>query len=329
MKGPNPFTLWEEDPEKIYGRKEETRLFNSFLSSTTAAQGGLLVVSGGPGTGKTALMRYFAILAERNKILAPFVRVERGESMQVLADKLQHEISSSARHTYGLEELVDMASGENKHFGTIFFIDGIDKMKKANDAISRITEICRKNWNRKNIAFVLSSVKEFRTDPELAKTMLLKPFEEHEARELVEKSLGKDIKMGDECFNTIMKDTGGNPRLFKNVCYYIYEKLRDNEKVISKGHYLAYLPHIMSMLSREWFGRMYQDIPTAEREVLVSIARNDVMHVSDIAKALGKKLGPVTALVGRLKDRGQVVKLDRGRYQVFTKLYARYVISRS
>ena len=65
----------------------------------------------------------------------------------MLADKLQHEISSSTRHTYNIEELVDVASKQEKYFGTVFFIDGIDKMKKAQETISRITEICRKNWN--------------------------------------------------------------------------------------------------------------------------------------------------------------------------------------
>ena len=52
-------------------------------------------------------------------------------------------------------------------------------------------------------------------------------------------------------------------------------------------------------------------------------------HVSDVAKAIGKPLGPVTALMKRLLDRGAVVKMDRGKYRIFSRLYARYVKDRS
>ena len=117
--------------------------------------------------------------------------------------------------------------------------------------------------------------------------------------------------------------------MLKRICHDIYGRLRENEKIISKGHYLAYLPQIMGSLSREWFGKMYQETPRAEREILHVMAKEDSMHVSDIAKKLGKPLGPITALTRRLLDRGQIVKLDRGKYKIFCRLYARYVAQRS
>jgi hypothetical protein len=168
------------------------------------------------------------------------------------------------------------------------------------------------------------------TQSELLRRMELGPFGEHEAREVVEKALKKGPpKMGEECLLSVLADTGGNPRLFKAVCFIIYDRLRDNEKIISKGHYLAYLPQIMGSLSRDWFGAMYQETPASERAVLKALASGDEgMHVSDIAKRLRKPLGPITALVGRLRGRGQVVRIDRGRYRVFSKLYGRYVAQR-
>lgn len=127
-----------------------------------------------------------------------------------------------------------------------------------------------------------------------------------------------------------MADTGGNPRLLKAVCRHVYDRLKDSEKIINKGHYLAYLPYIMSMLSGEWFGRMYQKTPEAERRILAVMARNgEGMHVSDVARTLGRPLGPTTALVGRLLDRGQITRLDRCKYRVFAGLYARYVMQRA
>jgi hypothetical protein len=338
MKGPNPFVLWDEDSQNISGRKEEARIFNAFVNATSSKQPGALLVSGGPGVGKTAMLRYFSHLARKNGVLAPYVRVEKGESREMVLDKLFHEAHSwpgimlegkSAPASFG--ELLKSARSDDKHFGIIFFIDDIDKMKKAPETVAAIGQAVRESWEKGSASFVLSSIKEFRATEGVVKKMELNALEEHEARELLEKALQKGPpRMGEECFSTIMNDTNGNPLLFKTVCHYIYERLRDNEKVISKGHYLAYLPYILSMLSREWFGRMYQETPRAEREILLMISKNEKgIHVSDIAKELEKPLGPVTALVKRLLERGQIVRIGRGKYRVFSRLYGKYVIQRS
>jgi len=325
MKGPNPFQIYEIDPEKIIGRKDEVRVFNSFVNGAVSGQPGILLLIGGPGIGKTTLIRHFSHIARREGALAPYVKVEKGEGLEALIDKIFQETKAipnlELRRTApeSFEELLKTAKSK-KHFGTILFIDDIDRMKKVKEALSVIEKA-----TEQGISIVMTSTKEMKTE----RTMVLKPFEAHETRELVEKALGKDLKMGEECFNSIMNDSEGNPKLFKTVCHHIYDRLRENEKIISKGHYLAYLPHIMNMLGREWFGKMYQETPTAEREILLSISRKDTTHVSDVAKELDKSLGPITALVKRLLDRGQIVKLDRGKYKIFAKLYGKYVISRS
>ena len=325
MKGPNPFQIYEIDPENIIGRKDEVRVFNSFVNGAVSGQPGALLVMGGPGTGKTTLIRHFSHIARREGALAPYVKIEKGEGLEALMDKVFQEtraipnleLRRSAPESF--EDLLEAAKS-SRHFGTILFIDDIDRMKKVKEALP-VIEKAREH----GISMVMTSTREMKAE----RTMVLQPFAEHEAKELVEKALGKDLKMGEECFNSIMNDSEGNPRLFKTVCHHIYDRLRDNEKIISKGHYLAYLPHIMNMLGREWFGKMYQETPTAERAILVVISRSDFVHVSDIANELNKPLGPVTALVRRLLDRGQIVKLERGRYKVFAKLYGKYVISRS
>ncbi len=322
MKGPNPFNIYEIDPDNIVGRKEEIRVFNSFIKAAAGNQPGMLLVRGVPGIGKSTMLRYFSHLARKEGLVAPYIKIEKGETMEALVDKLFQETRAIPKLELGsaprtLPELLSMLNNE-KYFGSILFIDDIDRMKKSSEAIEEIK-------NAGVVSFVLSSTRDVKID----RKMVLMPFEEHEARELVEKALGKSPRMGEECFNSIMNDSDGNPRIFKTVCHHIYDRLRDNEKIISKGHYLAYLPHIMNMLGREWFGWMYQNTPKSEKEILEVIAKNDEMHVSEIARELSKSMGPVTALVKRLLERGQIVKVDRGRYRIFAKLYGKYVISRS
>jgi len=338
IKGPNPFTPWEDKPGNIYGRKDESIIFKAFLNAASSKQPGVLIVTAIPGLGKTSLMRYFKGLAEKEGMFAPFVKAEKGESMEVVVDKLYHEILTvpgsfgiGKKAPASFDELVKRLRLGTRYFGVVFFIDDIDNMKKAEDEIMRLTESLKSVWKKKNISFVLSSTKEFRIKSDVVRTVVLKPLDEHDARAFVEKSLKESkLKMGEECRRSIMNDTQGNPRLFKSVCRYIYDRLRDDEKIMTKRHYLAYLPYIMGMFSREWFGRMYQETPPAEREILIVLAKNEEgMHVSDIAEELGKPLGPVTALTRRLLDRGQIIKLGRGKYRIFAKLYAKYVMQRA
>jgi hypothetical protein len=337
IKGPNPFAPYESDPEGISGRKEEIRAFAAFVNSASSAQGGLLAVTGGPGCGKTAMMRLFQAEAERAGMLALGVKAERGEDEEDLAGKAYAEMALSPEFKRegsapgNFRELVDAAGrAGRKKFGAIVFIDDIDRMRNSKKAVASILSALKAGWGRRNVGFVVSLTSEIGAQSEIMREIALRPFAEFEAREMIERALKKGAsKMGEECLQTILADSGGNPRLLKTVCYNIYERLRDNEKVISKGHYLAYLPQIMSSLSREWFGRMYQGIPQGEREILHILAKDEEgMHVSDIAKKAGKALGPITALTRRLLDRGQIVKIGRGKYRIFSKLYLRYVSSR-
>ena len=332
MKGPNPFALWEDDPAALAGRKHEIRSFASFANAAASRQGSVLVVLGGPGAGKSTILRRLRQEAEKEGLEAPYVNAERGEDESAVSDKLYQEMAPGARRRGKAPSTFEELSGKlGAGQGAVFFIDDIDNMKKADEAFRRIVDLLKAKRGKRSIAFVVSSMRQLKALEGPVEHMALKPLEEHEAREMIDKALKKGPpKMGEECFNSLLADTGGNPRLLKRICHDIYGRLRENEKVISKGHYLAYLPQIMGSLSREWFGKMYQETPRAEREILHAIAgEEDGAHVSDIAKRIGKALGPVTALTRRLLDSGQIVRIDRGKYKLFSRLYARYVVQRS
>jgi hypothetical protein len=336
LKGPNPFALWEDDPSAICGRKDESRVFISFANGASSGQAGLMLVTGGPGEGKSAMLRYFRSEAEKAGMLAPYVNAEKGEGEADIAEKLYHEmVSSGARPANAapgsFAALSEFAARAAKSgFGAVLLIDDMDNMKKSDLALAGLLKLLKASWGKRSVAFIVSSTRELRAESDILTPVRLKPFGEHDAREMMEKTLKKGPpKMGEECLQSILADSGGNPKLMKRVCHEIYERLRDSEKVITKGHYLAYLPQIMGALSREWFGRMYQETPAAERAILQILSKSDDgMHVSDIAAKLGKPLGPVTALTKRLLDRGQIVRLDRGKYRVFSKLYAKYAAQR-
>jgi hypothetical protein len=339
LKGSNPFAMWEDDPSAVIGRKDEAKAFSTFLNGLGSRQAGVVLVTGGSGIGKSSILRYLGYEAGRSGITVLHINAEKGEDEKAISEKLWGEMvplldlrAQGGKAPAGFPELFDRVEKARPKgsSGVLFIIDDIDDMRKADEAFSVLLKLIKEGWGRRTAGVAAGSTRAL-GEAEGPLTMIaLKPFDEHSTREMVEKALKKGPpKMGEECLQSLLSDTGGNPRLLKRICHDIYDRLRDNEKVISKGHYLAYMPQIMGSLSREWFGRLFQETPPAERMILQAMAKDeDGIHVSDIAKRVGKPLGPITALMRRLLDSGQIVRLDRGKYKIFSRLYAKYVSQR-
>jgi hypothetical protein len=332
MKGVNPFVPQGDDSGEIIGMKEELRILDGFLDQVGSGQSAMLLIHGIPGSGRSAFLRHLKKEAEKKGLFTVYTRIEDGEDIRDLAGRIFGEMSGPLARGKrpsdfsGLIPLICPPEGK-KSFGNLLILDDIDALKKAEDSIHLIERAARASGKR--IGIVMSSSKQIQHKD--LPVLELKPIQIQEAHEFVSRVL-KDshVKMGEECINAILLDSGGNPKLFRNVCRLVYDRLKENEKVISKAHYLAYLPAIMSLLSIEWFGRAYQETPRAERDILSAMAKNeDGMHVSDISRKVGRPMGQVTALIGRLLDSGQIVRIERGKYKIFSRLYARYVMQRS
>lgn len=330
MKGPNPFAPYEKDPDSLCGRKEEIKIFSDFAAEAAMKHAGVLLIEGGPGLGKSALIARLRLDGGKMGMLCPLAKAERGQSERGIVSNLFYDSSVGEKNAPDtFIQLISLLERNARGFGAIVFIDDIDAMRKPREVLEAICAIARKSWGRGRVAFVVSSMIGIDIESDILRVAELAPFSEHDAKELVDKALKKGPpKMGEECLGAILSDSGGNPKLLRMVCRYVYENLKDGEKVITKGHYLSNTQYIMNMLGREWFGRVYQETPFSEREILSVLAEREEMHVSDVAKEIGKNLGPITALMKRLLDSGQITRIDRGKYKVFSKLYARYIILR-
>jgi predicted ATPase len=319
MKGPNPFA-WNPENFTVFGRKSEIGLFVSFANATSNGQPGILIVTGETGSGKSVLLRNFKHETERLGLQSIYIKVEKGEKEADLINKAFYEM----KH---LEDVIEYIGNHNRE--TIIFIDGIDRLVGADQVTKRIVERIYNSWRRR-VSVVLSSTRNLKVQSDGVRNINLKGFVEQDMVEMIDSMIGdSELKVGKEFLHSVLDDSCGNQKTVFMICWYIYEKIKDNEKMITKGHYLNYLPYIMEMFSIEWFGQMYHETPKAQREILAAIAKSrDGMKVSEIAKKLKKPLGPVSTLVNRLADDGQVTRIERGRYRIISMLYGKFVLQR-
>jgi hypothetical protein len=347
MKGANPFTPWGAGPQDFIGRKPEMEMYGSFLKAIGGGAQEVLLVTGAPGCGKSALLRRLGQESGRARVFAPIVSAGDGERFPSFLSKLSSELLAYAQEKAGegalsermLSGLKSASGGEDmllsfarmadRHAeGMVLLVDDADRLGRPDELSAFVARVMKAAVaERLKFGFVLSFSEGFTGFGAMGREMRLGPFEEHDLREMVDNGLKKGPKMGDECFRTINSESGGNPLVARTICWVIYDRLPDNEKTITQRHYLTYYPAVMSTLSREFFDRLYLELPSSEREVLRAFAAaGKPAYISDVARVLGKRHATTLAL--RLVERGQLVRVDRGLYRVFTKLYGRYVLQR-
>ncbi len=346
MKQPNPFVPWDES--RIIGRKEQFKSFEDFLGFVGLGNSGLFVLRGVPGSGKSSMTRKFREEALHRGLFAPSIRAEKNEKMDRIVKGLFQELENE------IMEKVDTgamplgradAFSKQKNVGTmrmlinslwktfghsfpgvVFFIDDFDNVRKNDEMLRHIANVAAE---RRNVGFVLTSTQKLRHLPENTQEVELGPVEEYEFRDYVTKSLQKEPKMGEECIKAVYNDSGGNPKLLKQVCWILYDGIKENEKIITKAHYTANIRKIMSFLTRDWFGKMYASASQQEKTILRVLARaNKPLSVKETAQQLNKNMGPVATLLLRLEAKGQIVKVERGKYQTFSGLYAKFIKER-
>ena len=346
MKAPNPFVPW--DDTNIIGRKEQFKAFEDFLERVSAGDSRILLLKGTPGSGKGMLMRHFQNDALKRKMFAPYIKASKNEKLDRLTKELFQElesevmdkvdsgtISEGKARTFSTQSrsgtLRILINNLWKSFGhsfpgIIFFVDDFDSVTKNEDVLRHISNIVSE---KRNIGFVLSTTRKFRKIPENVEEMNLGPLEEREFRDYLAKVLKKEPRMGDECTKSVYNDSGGNPKIIKQACWILYDKLKEGEKIISKAHYSANMRNIMSFLSRDWFGRLYASASAQEKIILKILARaNKPLSVKETARQLNKPMGPTATLLLHLKTKGHIVKIQRGKYQIFSGLYAKFIRER-
>jgi hypothetical protein len=349
MRGPNPFTSSGAGLADFRGRKAELEICSEMLKGVAAGRPGIMDVSGSPGSGKSALLRRLRDEAEGRGFFSLIVSAgDRESSSSLLSDmnaellnyadgkaaegRISQRVASAIRAAAGGGFfLLPFARIAGRHSeGLVLMIDDADSLRDAGSLAALLSgALDEAERDGLKLGLVLSSASAIPGLGERVRNAPLGPFEEHDVREMVEGALKKGPpKMGEECLRSVVEESEGNPRVATTICRVLYDRLPEKEKIMTKRHYITFYPAIMGVLGREFFDPLFRNLPPSEREVLRAFAASEgrPSHISDIARRIGKR--HATTLAMRLEARGQLVRVDRGLYKVFTRLYGRYALQR-
>lgn len=327
----------------LIDRKEEQKIILTFISHILNGQSWLLLITGSTGMGKTTMLRWAQKEAEKQKAIVVFVNApRRAVKEQILAElkagitgllkelEDNEEIKKDSAKNFAKTDIADfthLAKAAKKAVwerATLFIINDLDKAKNAQKIIEELNDATENNGG---IGIIASSSK--RLVPSLGNMMInLKSVEEQDFFDYVSKVTKETIKMGDECARAIYRDSGGNPRVLQFVSWYLYENMRETDKIVTQAHYTGSRRAILAALGNEWFGQLYADASEEEKKILKALAKVNEMNVTELARAIGKKEGPTATLLLRLVERGDVVKVRRGVYKLFAPLYAHFISER-
>ncbi len=339
----NPFVVWGL-PETLINRKEEQKILLAFMDHIINGRSWTVIITGTAGSGKSTLLKWAQKEAEKRKCVVSFVTVPARSGKEFLLRELKAGISGLLKE---LEDKGEIKEGAPDNFAKktasdfitliraakkalekrplIFIIDDFGVAKNAQKILEEMNEAVE---GQDGVGLLLSSSKKL--VPMLGNMLVsLKEASEQDLFDYAAKTASKATKIGDECARAVYQDSGGNLRIIQFALWYLYENAREGDKIITRAHYDALRMGLLTALANEWFGRLYADASEEEKRVLKELAQAEQLSVTGLSRLLGKNEGPTATLLLRLMERGDVVKVKRGRYRLFAPLYASFILERS
>ncbi|MFH2106894.1 MAG: hypothetical protein ABII22_06560 [Candidatus Micrarchaeota archaeon] len=338
-KQENPFRT----KRLFIGRKGILRELEEDLSSSAYYEPKAVGLVGMKGIGKSFILEKVEEMAEKRRFMVIHLAMQKKE---MLDERLIRETANSAMHM-----LVEIPSKNNREYfehiiegkmqnyekiekiydkiknnvhGILFLIENCNEIRETAKIDKMLKGVMR---NKRPFMFVFSGTCSNKIY--LDKKIKIELFTEQETRSYMEVYLsGTNIKMGEECIKTIYRDSEGHPFMIWEICSILYGKLRENEKIITQGHYLLHLPSIMAKLSKEMFDKVYYELSESERELLRLLAEKE-KSAKEISEESKKPMNTVTTLLLRMEKKGSIIRVKRGIYRIFNKLYGKYVLEHS
>lgn len=150
----------------------------------------------------------------------------------------------------------------------------------------------------------------------------LKPFDLQGTTEQIQKPLDIEkipLKLSKKAIREIHDVTRGHPFFISLAMKEFLNKIPEGTK--SADEFFALCPEIMKHFAESKFDDDFTKATDAEKEILIKIA--DCQKPEFSPKDIGEKLK--TMYLERLVSKGLITKIDRGKYKLYTPLFADYL----
>jgi len=157
--------------------------------------------------------------------------------------------------------------------------------------------------------------------------MELKPLSENDVKQLFLLHLKKtNVKIADDCIRKITEDSEGHPYVLLVIGHVLFNQSKEKEE-IQLDLYKENFGEILNYLAVELFDGMYGKLSAAEKTIVSQIARlGGSARVSELVKAMKTQYGALSPYLKSLVRKGSLIKVTRGEYKIFHKLYSKYVL---
>lgn len=337
VRVPNPFLVLLQGSEPI-GRKGLFIQWQNLFEQVAAGATRMMVWEGVRGIGKSLLLKKLAAMTGHYGILSAYVSLHEGDDEKSTVRKilellrsafLQKGIALPGR-IFSLSSLLTaLGGGMQKHAeirGIALLLDNVDALRDPSHFLKVLSDLLEKMPSARGRLVVVSGM-HFGAHCHFDALLLEAPSSAEVEHLLVHTLESAKIKWGNECLHRVIDDSACNPFVFLTMARVLYDRLRPEEKQLTRAHYLQHFNLILQHLA-PLFDELYYKTSGQERKLLRALSRGEAQSVSQMAKKVHLPLNSVTTLALRLVKKGSLVKIGRGIYQLFNPIYGRYVLSR-
>lgn len=221
----------------------------------------------------------------------------------------------------------------------VILIDEAESLEKIN-ALIFLREVFQRIEANSNYMVVLAGKLSFPEKMSESFSPLNRFFPAERLKKLGKKDVIKYIKnrlvdtgvsIDFSAINKIGKKSEGHPYVVVNMCYLIFESLKDEEYRITNLVVGRCMEKVRKSLSDNYFAPMFHPLRPKAKSIICGIAEkiqgvdftfSEALEISDLKDA--NRLSPY---LGEFVRQGVITKKQRGEYKIFHKLFRDYLIS--
>lgn len=157
---------------------------------------------------------------------------------------------------------------------------------------------------------------------------ILENFTKPESQSFIRRKLDKiGISIKNDLLERVHEVTEGHPFVLSAYMAAAYSKIKTGEKELKKEHFEAADIEFVKRILSPFFSRFYDQAAKNSKKILIEMAKNNgEITLSKLSETLKKENNKLSPYLAKLTQDGAIIRIERGKYRLFHKLLAKYVL---